>query len=509
MKRTRLAFSKSTSKPSLLRAFSADLRSRLSLTSRHSSPSILAATTLPPISEPMNSYELVVLRSIHSGTLNHPGTSNGIWFTREYLLVGNEDNMPGGMLFCYLTKEDESPVSIIVINHSFVILPRRMRRRRFVMQENLYGFVIVDDGKGPAREYFANSKQEVDQWILAFEQILHPRVVEMYNSKSKSASTEPRSKNVKLLEDIFEIYETIGEGGNSVVKRAVYKSTGKEVALKIIPRELYLQHKQFIDRETRILTSCNHRNIVKLNEVVFAEKVVALSMELLGGGELFHFISKCNDYTEEDAKVMVFSLLQGVKYLHKRGIVHGDLKPENMIFDRKGDYSSLKIVDFGLSCVVPASGKLNFFGGTVEYSAPEIVKHQPYDFAVDMWSCGVVVYALMCGNLPFEATATLSLPFVVCRAQVVFEERYWRDKSDEVKDFIQKLLEPSPQRRLTCDEALTHPWLTAVSQPDELPEQMAEMLLAVKRARITRHFRKVARAVFLVQLLRSMDEEVL
>jgi len=161
-------------------------------------------------------------------------------------------------------------------------------------------------------------------------------------------------------------------------------------------------------------------------------------------------------------------VLSGVKYLHDHDIVHRDLKPENILFRTKDPSSDIVIADFGIAKHLESSGEqLTTVAGSFGYVAPEILNHKGHGRPVDLWSIGVITYMLLCGYTPFRSDDMKELVRQTTEARVNFHDRYWKNVSDEAKDFIRTLLNPNPVRRLTAEQALAHPWLTTFAPPTE------------------------------------------
>lgn len=175
-------------------------------------------------------------------------------------------------------------------------------------------------------------------------------------------------------------------------------------------------------------------------------------MEYARGGELFEYIVNRKRVREKDACKFLHQILSGVDYLHKHGICHRDLKPENLLMD---DYNNIKIVDFGLSNTYKDGESLQTACGSPCYAAPEMVAGKKYDgLAADMWSCGVIIYAMVCGFLPFEDPKTNKLYQKILNAEYSIPDFV----SDECKDLIRKILCTDPTKRLSIEGIRAHPW---------------------------------------------------
>jgi len=217
-------------------------------------------------------------------------------------------------------------------------------------------------------------------------------------------------------------------------------------------------------REIDIMKKVHHANVLRLFEVFETDETIALVMELVNGGELFYKIVEKGNYSEQDAANIVLQMIQGVKYLHDTGICHRDLKPENLLCssDETGQYKPFRVViaDFGLSKAFNNGEALETSCGTPDYVAPEVITAEgSYDKSVDMWSCGVITYVLLCGFSPFLSTTQTGLFEKIIKAEYDFPDPEWTHISDHAKDFIRHLLVKEPEQRFTAQQCLDHPWL--------------------------------------------------
>jgi len=275
------------------------------------------------------------------------------------------------------------------------------------------------------------------------------------------------------IDSVYKIGEEIGRGAFSVVKKATHKKTQEQVAIKIIDKKLVDKADLvLLAREIDIMKKVDHSNVLKLREVFETEDQIALAMELVTGGELFYKIVETGNYSEKDAALIVSQIVDGVEYLHSQGIAHRDLKPENLLCcedDTTGKYKPFRVViaDFGLSKVFNEDETLNTSCGTPDYVAPEVITAESsYDKSVDMWSCGVITYVLLCGFSPFLSSTQTGLFEKIIRAEYDFPDPEWTNISEEAKDFIRHLLVKDPQERFNATQCKSHPWLSATYGSD-------------------------------------------
>ncbi|TYH65649.1 hypothetical protein ES332_D06G069600v1 [Gossypium tomentosum] len=200
----------------------------------------------------------------------------------------------------------------------------------------------------------------------------------------------------------YEVGRTIGQGTFAKVKFARNSVTGESVALKVLPKATILKHRMVdqIKREISIMKIVRHPNIVRLHEVLASRTKIYIILEFISGGELFDKIVHCGRLPENECRRYFQQLIDAVAHCHSKGVYHRDLKPENLLLDSYGD---LKVSDFGLSALLQQGvGLLHTTCGTPNYVAPEVLSYQGYDgAAADIWSCGVILFFIMAGYLPF------------------------------------------------------------------------------------------------------------
>ncbi|KAM9027278.1 calcium/calmodulin-dependent protein kinase type II subunit delta isoform 1-T1 [Ara ararauna] len=283
--------------------------------------------------------------------------------------------------------------------------------------------------------------------------------------------------------DEYQLFEELGKGAFSVVRRCMKITTGQEYAAKIINTKklsarVYakicdisgnqgltescrfgLDH-QKLEREARICRLLKHPNIVRLHDSISEEGFHYLVFDLVTGGELFEDIVAREYYSEADASHCIQQILEAVLHCHQMGVVHRDLKPENLLLASKSKGAAVKLADFGLAIEVQGEQQAWFgFAGTPGYLSPEVLRKDPYGKPVDMWACGVILYILLVGYPPFWDEDQHRLYQQIKAGAYDFPSPEWDTVTPEAKDLINKMLTINPAKRITASEALKHPWI--------------------------------------------------
>ncbi|OAY72047.1 CBL-interacting protein kinase 24 [Ananas comosus] len=253
----------------------------------------------------------------------------------------------------------------------------------------------------------------------------------------------------------YEVGRTIGQGTFAKVKFAVNTETRESVAMKILTKSTILKHKMVhqIKREISIMKIVRHPNIVRLHEVLAGRTKIYIILELVNGGELFDKIVHQGKLHESEARRYFQQLVDAIDYCHSKGVFHRDLKPENLLLDSRGN---LKVSDFGLSALTQQGvGLLHTTCGTPNYVAPEVLNKQGYDgAAADVWSCGVILYVLMAGFLPFNDVDLPALYRKINAAEFSFPSWF----SSGAKSLILRILDPTPSTRIDIEGIRNDTW---------------------------------------------------
>nr|ACQ83531.1 CBL-interacting protein kinase 15 [Vitis vinifera] len=258
---------------------------------------------------------------------------------------------------------------------------------------------------------------------------------------------------------LFGKYETgrlLGKGTFAKVYYAKHMVSGESVAIKVINKDYVKKEGMMeqIKREISVMRLVRHPNIVELKEVMATKTKIFFVMEYVRGGELFAKVAK-GKLKEDQSRKYFQQLISAIDFCHSRGVSHRDLKPENLLLDENED---LKVSDFGLSALpeqLRNDGLLHTQCGTPAYVAPEVLRKKGYDGAkADMWSCGVILFVLLAGFLPFQEENLMKMYRKVFKAEYQFPPWF----SSEAKRLISKLLVADPQRRITIPAIMRVPW---------------------------------------------------
>ena len=322
-------------------------------------------------------------------------------------------------------------------------------------------------------------------------------------------------KNQGKFNDTYHKIQELGYGGYSKVYRVQNNYTKEVFACKELVKSQISDPKKF-SREVNILSKCDHPNIIKLYEVYEDSRYFDLIMEqCLGGSLLDKLIEKIEEenhaYSESEAANIFKQIMLGISYCHNQGIAHRDLKLENVLFLSKNKNSTVKIIDFGLSHITRKklvqyiTGK-NFenFGmesivGTPQYISPEVIQGK-YNQKCDIWSAGVILYAMLGGHFPFKGKNNQEIFRNISKLNYEFPKEEWKLISSEVKDLIKHML-CTENKRYKAEEVLKHPWLTKMS-PNLKSTVNKINITHLKNYKNTSNFKK-----FIISFMASRLEE--
>ncbi|KAH7671765.1 Non-specific serine/threonine protein kinase protein [Dioscorea alata] len=273
----------------------------------------------------------------------------------------------------------------------------------------------------------------------------------------------------------YHLGRTIGEGNFAKVKLGFNMDTNDRVAIKIIDKKMVLDNKLMdqVKREISTMKLLHHPNIVKIYEVIATKSKIYLVMEYASGGQLSDKMLYLKRLEEKEARKYFQQLIDAVDYCHGKGVYHRDLKPENLLLDHEGN---IKVSDFGLSVLKKPGEMLSTSCGSPSYVAPEVIAHNNYEgAAADMWSCGVILFELLAGHLPFEDRSLTNLYRKITRAEYTCPAWF----TDEQRRLISRILDPLAIRRATVAELLEDEWFRVDYTPSPVTENEEDVNLDI------------------------------
>uniref|UniRef100_A0A8C5B6I0 Maternal embryonic leucine zipper kinase n=1 Tax=Gadus morhua TaxID=8049 RepID=A0A8C5B6I0_GADMO len=288
----------------------------------------------------------------------------------------------------------------------------------------------------------------------------------------------------------YEVYETIGSGGFAKVKLGRHLLTGEKVAIKIMNKKELGEDLPRVQVEIEAMKNLSHQHVCRLYQVIETTSKIFIVLEYCPGGELFDYIIAKDRLSEEETRVFFRQIVSALAYVHSQGYAHRDLKPENLLID--ADHN-LKLIDFGL-CAKPKGGlgyELMTCCGSPAYAAPELIQGKTYiGSEADVWSMGVLLFALLCGYLPFDDDNCMVLYRKITRGK--YDNPHWLSPGSVL--LLNQMLQVEPKRRLTVRQLLDHPWvLKEYNSPVEWHSKqplgyidedcITEMAVSLKRSR--------------------------
>lgn len=290
------------------------------------------------------------------------------------------------------------------------------------------------------------------------ESLLREKLVHLIKDHFRNQNSAP-----KTTLDYYRIGTVIGKGAFSKVYLGTHILTGQHVAIKAIDK-VYMKDefsKKKVFQEVLILKTCNHRNVIRLLEVFENQKYLFIVQEHASGGDLLTYVKERGRLPENEAKLIFMQIVLGVQHCHGHNILHRDIKPDNILID-KG--MTLKLCDFGVSRFVKKGQTINEQCGTPAYIAPEIIRDKGYEGCYpDLWSMGVLLYALVTGTVPFKGSTIDELHRSILMGKYSFPSYL----SAEVMDLISQFLKLNPHSRIAIGDILKHRWFGNLRQLDD------------------------------------------
>ncbi|XP_056285534.1 myosin light chain kinase, smooth muscle-like isoform X2 [Pseudoliparis swirei] len=332
--------------------------------------------------------------------------------------------------------------------------------------------------------------------------------VEMVTKKKEKQEVSESFVTVTIdtehkAKDHYNVHEKLGVGMFGQVFRMFHKDTGQEVAGKFY-RARSAKERTAARKEIEIMNKLHHPKLVRCLAAYETISEMVMVMEYIAGGELFErIVADDFEHTEPTSARYMQQILEGMQYVHKQNIVHLDLKPENIVcVDTTG--TRIKIIDFGLASELEEGKPLLVMHGTPEFVAPEVISFEPVGLESDMWSIGVICFFLLSGETPFQGNNNAESLALVTTAQFEFGEESFEDISDEAKDFISSLLKKDRRCRLSCAEALAHPWMASFTVMQRRPTKSLKKG-KMKHFLAKRKWKKTGKAVLALQRMANLS----
>ncbi|XP_047465545.1 myosin light chain kinase, smooth muscle-like [Mugil cephalus] len=305
------------------------------------------------------------------------------------------------------------------------------------------------------------------------------------------------------VKDHYTVHEKLGVGKFGQVFRLTHRETGEVCAGKFY-RARTSKEKTAARKEIEIMNKLHHPKLVQSLAAYDTRSELVMVMEYIAGGELFErIVDESFEHTEPTSARYMQQLLEGMQYVHKQNIVHLDLKPENIVcVDTTG--TRIKIIDFGLASELEEGKPLMVMHGTPEFVAPEVINYEPVGLETDMWSIGVICFILLSGESPFQGNSDAETLSLVTAARFEFDEESFEDISDQAKAFISSLLKKDRRGRLSCIEALAHPWMASFTPLNRRPTKSLKKE-KMRRFLAKRKWKKTGKAVLALQRMANLS----
>jgi len=340
----------------------------------------------------------------------------------------------------------------------------------------------------------------------------NPRTDEIKKPSLKFDKSNFIRMKTKSLFDEYEIKEKLGEGAYGAVYKVQQKTTNFLRAVKAIKRK-HVDSASF-SNEISVLRTIDYPNIIKLFDCYYDNNYYYMIEEYCSGGDLFDYIQQQVSFSEKKAAIIFNQLISTVNHLHKKKIVHRDLKPENIVFikTKNKDDIFIKIIDFGTSVSIKNEDILTQELGTIYYIAPEVFKNN-YNEKADVWSCGIILYTMLCGHPPFMGNNEEAIKNKILHSKLVFPKNDFKNISQNAIEFIKKLLEYNPDRRLSAEQAIENNWLkdmnsstkNEINLNDDIIENLSKFKSIVTLQKATLAF--MANQISINQEIKKLKDE--
>ena len=347
-----------------------------------------------------------------------------------YLVLINKD------IYYYKSETKKEFVGMHNLTGSFI---QECNEKKRLQGKNFSSFEIYSKNKSKVRKFFTENEFISKDFVYLIK----------------------RAIGYANFPDIYEKKELIGKGGFGEVYLGKNKKTKQQVAINILKKENIktVKDNESVRLEIDILKLCHHPNILRILDHFENYDYIYIVTEYIEGGTLFENLKQNNyHFTEKQAANIMKQIAEGIKYLHQYGIIHRDLKPENISITRQNNFDEIKIMDFGLSIILATTEKMVNCSGTLKYMAPEILNGKPHNKEIDIWSIGVIMYVIINGYMPFGGKTQEEIIESIKCDKLKFYKNKWGVLSQSAEDLIKCCLEKSPEKRISIDEFINHPW---------------------------------------------------
>lgn len=304
------------------------------------------------------------------------------------------------------------------------------------------------------------------------------------------------------IQNDYAISVNLGKGAFGTVRKAVHKVTGQARAVKILKKSDHDEDKLYL--EVDILCKLNHPNIMQIYEYYDDDKNFYIVSELCSGGELIEKITKLGAFSEKDAAFVMKQILGALYYIHSNNVVHRDIKPENIVLDDKSDHPVIKLIDWGGARYFSKDKKMTNILGTAYYMAPEVL-NGIYDEKCDIWSCGVVLYILLCGYPPFPGKTNDEVYKAVKIGKYEMPSKDWDRISKDAKDLVSNMLKFNSKDRFSAKDCFDHSWFKKMEKNDIAKKDDSHIVL--ENMKKFKKYRKLQHATFSFIVLQILSNE--
>ena len=370
-------------------------------------------------------------------------------------------------IFYYKTKDDKFHTGMHHLTNNIALTKNKIYKYK---QINLYSLSLINQGE--KHSYYFDKEDQYNEWFKHFQKAISYRNIEDFyvlGDKIKADQTKiVRDIYIKNINDHHYHYLSDNNNNNNIKNNANNKNymVNHLLCTQLLkPSNHYIkQLNESIFNQISAFQHGYHKNLCKMYDIFQDEKYLYIITEKCTGDNILQYLRALdihNPYKEEEKICeIIHQLLEVVYYLHKFGIIHRNIKPDSILMFRGGVNSFIKLIDLNLVKYLNNNEKTKEPYGTVGYSSPEMLLDLSYDFKIDEWSIGILTYLLLCGKLPFsDEHSEREVARQTIHEKLSFSQPIWEKKSKEAKDFVNKLLNKDPKKRMSVREALVHPWI--------------------------------------------------